>query len=33
MCNNALWLIDMAISEAVDQVVYLETLREVIVGQ
>jgi len=33
MHNNALALIDMAISEAVDQVVYLETLREVIVGK
>jgi len=31
--NNALALIDMAISEAVDQVVYLETLREIIVGK
>ena len=31
--NNALAIIDMAINEAVDQVVYLETLREVLVGQ
>jgi hypothetical protein len=31
--QNALALIDMAIAEAVDQVVYLETLREVIVGK
>lgn len=33
MHNNALVIIDMAISEAVDQVVYLETLREVLVGR
>jgi hypothetical protein len=33
MHNNALAIIDMTISEAVDQVVYLETLREVIVGK
>ena len=33
MHNNALAIIDMAISEAVDQVVYLETLREVLVGK
>jgi len=33
MHNNALALIDKAIDEAVDQVVYLETLREVITGQ
>ena len=32
MHNNALALIDMTIAEAVDQVVYLETLREVITG-
>lgn len=31
--SNALGLIDFAISEAIDQVVYLETLREVIVGK
>jgi hypothetical protein len=31
--NNALALIDMTISEAIDQVVYLETLREIIVGK
>lgn len=30
--NNALAIIDMAISEAIDMVVYLETFREVIVG-
>ena len=33
MHNNALAIIDMAINEAVDQVVYLETLRELIVGK
>jgi hypothetical protein len=32
MHSDALKLIDMTIAEAVDQVVYLETLREVIVG-
>lgn len=31
--NNALNLLDMAIAEAVDMVVYLETLREVMVGK
>ena len=31
--NNALAVVDMAISEAIDQVVYLETLREIIVGE
>lgn len=33
MNNNALAIIDMAIDEAVDNVVYLETLREVLVGK
>jgi len=33
MYANALTLIDAAIAEAVDQVVYLETLRVVIVGE
>jgi hypothetical protein len=33
MHNNALTIIDMAISEAVDQIVYLETVREVIIGE
>ena len=33
MHNNALTLVDMAISEAIDQVVYLETIREVLVGK
>ncbi len=32
MHNNVLWLLDQAISEAIDQVVYLETLREIISG-
>lgn len=30
---NALNLIDAAIDEAIDQIVYLETLREIIVGE
>lgn len=33
MYNNALTLVDMAISEAIDQVVYLETIKEVLVGK
>lgn len=33
MHNNALALIDMALAEAIDTIVYLETLREVIVGE
>lgn len=33
MHNNALTLLNFAIAEAIDQVVYLETLREVIVGE
>lgn len=33
MHNNALAVLDMAIAEAVDLVVYLETLREVLVGK
>jgi hypothetical protein len=28
--NNAIALIDMAIAEAIDMIVYLETLREVV---
>jgi hypothetical protein len=32
MHNNLLALVEMAISEAVDQVVYLETIREVLIG-
>lgn len=31
--SPALTILDMAISEAVDQVVYLETLREILVGK
>ena len=31
--NSAIAILDMAISEAVDQVVYLETLREILVGR
>ncbi len=31
--NNLIDLVDMAISEAVDQVVYLETIREAIIGK
>jgi acetyl-CoA carboxylase carboxyltransferase component len=31
--ENIIQLLDKAINEAVDQVVYLETLREVIIGQ
>lgn len=33
MHNNALAILDMAISEAIDQVVYLETLREILIGK
>lgn len=33
MCDNALSILDMAILEAVDMVVYLETLREVLAGR
>jgi hypothetical protein len=33
MHNNALALIDMAIAETIDLVVYLETIREVLVGR
>lgn len=32
MHKNLLDLVDMAISEAIDQVVYLETIREAIIG-
>jgi hypothetical protein len=31
--NNVIALIDMAIAEAVDMIVYLETLREVVTGK
>lgn len=31
--NDALAILDMAISESIDQVVYLETLREKLVGE
>jgi len=33
MHNNVIDLIDAAIAEAIDQVVYLETLKEVIIGK
>lgn len=32
MHSPALTILDMAISEAIDMVVYLETLREVLIG-
>ena len=33
MHSNALAIIDMSIAEAVDLVVYLDTFREILVGQ
>ena len=33
MHANALSILDMAIAESIDMVVYLETLREILVGQ
>jgi hypothetical protein len=33
IAKNDLWILDAALSEAIDQVIYLETLRERIVGK